>query len=88
VNKALLDTDISSEVLKAIDHNVTRNATAYRQAHGLLTISVVTVMEVMIACRGNCKYLQYLSTCIPDASSWEDLLNNSLPYLPETGAWD
>jgi tRNA(fMet)-specific endonuclease VapC len=47
VNKALLDTDIYSEVLKAIDQNVTRNATAYRQAHGYLTLSVVSVMEVI-----------------------------------------
>jgi tRNA(fMet)-specific endonuclease VapC len=47
VNKALLDTDIYSEVLKAIDQNVTANATAYRQAHGFLTVSVITVMEVI-----------------------------------------
>jgi tRNA(fMet)-specific endonuclease VapC len=47
VNRALLDTDIYSEVLKAIDPNVTRNATAYRQAHGVLTVSVITVMEVI-----------------------------------------
>ena len=45
--KALLDTDIYSEVLKAIDPNVTRNATAYRQAHGFLTVSVISVMEVI-----------------------------------------
>jgi tRNA(fMet)-specific endonuclease VapC len=32
LNKALLDIDIYSEVLKAIDQTVTRNATAYRQA--------------------------------------------------------
>ncbi|MGP0066287.1 MAG: PIN domain-containing protein [Isosphaeraceae bacterium] len=47
VNKALLDTDIYSEVLKAIDQNVHRNAVAYRQVHGILTISVVTLMEVI-----------------------------------------
>lgn len=47
MNKALLDTDIYSEVLKAIDPNVTRNAIAYRQAHGRLTISVITVMEII-----------------------------------------
>ncbi len=33
MNKALLDTDIYSEVLKAINPNVARNAAAYRQAH-------------------------------------------------------
>lgn len=47
MNEALLDTDIYSEVLKAIDPNVTRNAVAYRQARGVLTISVVSVMEVI-----------------------------------------
>jgi tRNA(fMet)-specific endonuclease VapC len=47
VNKALLDTDIYSEVLKAVDRNVARNAAAYRQAHAFLTISVITVMEVI-----------------------------------------
>jgi tRNA(fMet)-specific endonuclease VapC len=47
LNKALLDTDIYSEILKAIDPNVTRNATAYRQAQGRLTFSVITVMEII-----------------------------------------
>jgi predicted nucleic acid-binding protein len=36
-----------SEVLKAIDPNIARNATTYRQQHGILTVSVVTVMEVI-----------------------------------------
>jgi tRNA(fMet)-specific endonuclease VapC len=47
LNKALLDTDTYSEILKAVDPNVTRNATAYRQARGVLTLSAVTVMEVI-----------------------------------------
>jgi tRNA(fMet)-specific endonuclease VapC len=47
VNKALIDTDIYSEVLKAVDQNVAKNAAAYRKAHGFLTISVITVMEVI-----------------------------------------
>ena len=47
MNKALLDTDIYSEVLKAIDPEVARNAAAYRQAHAFLTISVIAVMEVV-----------------------------------------
>lgn len=35
------------------------------------------------------KYLRYLSTRIPDASSWQDLRWNArLPYEPETGIWD
>jgi tRNA(fMet)-specific endonuclease VapC len=47
LNKALIDTDIYSEVLKAIDPNVARNAAAYRQAHGRFTVSAITVMEVI-----------------------------------------
>jgi tRNA(fMet)-specific endonuclease VapC len=47
LNKALLDTDIYSEVLKSVDPTVTRNATAYRQAHGILTVSAVTVTEIV-----------------------------------------
>lgn len=47
VNTSLLDTDILSEVSKAINPTVTRNATAYRQAHGHMTLSVISVMEVI-----------------------------------------
>ena len=47
MNKSLLDTDILSEVGKGIDRTVARNATAYRQAHGFLTLSVISVMEVI-----------------------------------------
>jgi tRNA(fMet)-specific endonuclease VapC len=42
----MLDTDIYSEILKSVDPTVTRNATAYRQAHGTLTLSAVTLMEI------------------------------------------
>ena len=45
MNKALIDSDIDSEVLKAIDQTVARNAAIYRKTHGLLTISAITVME-------------------------------------------
>jgi tRNA(fMet)-specific endonuclease VapC len=47
MNRALLDTNIFSEILKAIDPNVARNARAYRQALGLLTVSVITMMEII-----------------------------------------
>ncbi len=47
MNKALLDTDIFSELLKGRDPQVQRNAAAYRQAFGPLTISVVTAMEMV-----------------------------------------
>jgi tRNA(fMet)-specific endonuclease VapC len=47
VSRALLDTDIYSEVLKAVNPTVTQNAIAYRQANGVLTLSVITVMEIV-----------------------------------------
>jgi tRNA(fMet)-specific endonuclease VapC len=47
VNKALLDTDIYSEVLKAKNPTVAQNAALYRQQHGVYTVSVITVMEVV-----------------------------------------
>jgi tRNA(fMet)-specific endonuclease VapC len=47
LNKALLDTDIYSEILKAINPTVAQNAMAYRQAQGILTFSTITVMEVI-----------------------------------------
>ena len=47
MNKALLDTDILSEIGKGINLTVARNATAYRQSHGFLTLSVISVMEVI-----------------------------------------
>jgi predicted nucleic acid-binding protein len=51
VNKALLDTDIHSEVLKAINATVAQNAATYRQAHGVLTLSVITTMEIVKGCQ-------------------------------------
>ncbi len=47
MNKALLDTDILSEMTKGIDPTVAINATAYRKAFGRYTLSAVTVMEVI-----------------------------------------
>ena len=47
MNKALLDTDILSEIGKGIDPNVARNAAAYRKVFGRYTLSVITIMEVV-----------------------------------------
>ena len=47
MNRVLLDTDIYSEVIKAINPTVTQNAINYRQANGVLTFSAVTVMEIV-----------------------------------------
>ena len=46
MDKALIDTDILSELIKGIDPIVARNATAYRQAFGLYTTSAITIMEI------------------------------------------
>jgi predicted nucleic acid-binding protein len=47
MNKALLDTDIYSEVLRAVNATVIGHATTHRQANGRLTLSVITVMEMV-----------------------------------------
>lgn len=47
MNKALIDTDIFSELLKGRDPKVGANAGVYRQAFPTITVSVVTVMEVV-----------------------------------------
>ena len=47
MNKALIDTDLFSEVMKAVNPTVARNAALYRRHHGVLTLSVITMMEVV-----------------------------------------
>lgn len=47
MNKALLDTDTYSEILKAINPIIAQNAATYRQAHGVLLVSSITVMEIV-----------------------------------------
>lgn len=47
MNKALLDTDILSEIIKGINPTVASNATAYRRAFGYYTLSSVSVMEIV-----------------------------------------
>ncbi len=47
MNKALLDTDIFSEITKGINPTVAIHANAYRTAFHRYTISTVTFMEVV-----------------------------------------
>jgi tRNA(fMet)-specific endonuclease VapC len=47
VDKALLDTDIFSEILKAVNQHVVAKATSYRNTFGYYTISVITVVEIV-----------------------------------------
>lgn len=47
MDKSLVDTDIFSEVLKGRDQIVAAHAGSYLGQHGRLTISAVTVMEIV-----------------------------------------
>lgn len=47
MSKALLDTDMLSEIAKGVDRKVVSNAVFNRQSHAFLTLSVVSVMEVI-----------------------------------------
>jgi tRNA(fMet)-specific endonuclease VapC len=47
MNRALLDTDILSEVLKGRNQRVVRRAKAYRSQFHRYTISTITVVEVV-----------------------------------------
>jgi tRNA(fMet)-specific endonuclease VapC len=47
MNKTLLDTDIYSEILRAVNPTVVANARLYRQTHSILTLSGITVMEMV-----------------------------------------
>ncbi len=47
MNKGLLDTDTLSEIGKGINPVVASNATAYRRAFGVYTLSAISVMEIV-----------------------------------------
>ena len=47
MNKALIDTDIFSEITKAVNPIVNGHASAYRKVFSCYTISAVTFMEVI-----------------------------------------
>ncbi len=47
MNKTLVDTDIYSEILRAVNPTVVAYAGFYRQTYGALTLSVITVMEMV-----------------------------------------
>jgi tRNA(fMet)-specific endonuclease VapC len=47
VNKALIDTDIFSELGKGVNQTVAGNGATYQAAFGHYTISVITVMEIV-----------------------------------------
>jgi predicted nucleic acid-binding protein len=47
LNKAIIDTDIFSEITKGVNQTVAANARVYRTAFARYTISAVTFMEVI-----------------------------------------
>ncbi|MUG94982.1 PIN domain-containing protein [Scytonema sp. UIC 10036] len=47
MEKALLDTDIFSELLKGVNQRVAARASAYHSALGCYTISTITVLEIV-----------------------------------------
>jgi tRNA(fMet)-specific endonuclease VapC len=47
LNKALIDTDIFSEMIKGVNPTVAANASAYRFAFARYTISSITFMEIV-----------------------------------------
>lgn len=47
MDRALLDTDILSELLKGVDRTVAARAAAYRAIWGRYTVSTITVVEVV-----------------------------------------
>ena len=47
MNKALLDTDILSEIIKGVDQTVAAHATAIRRAFAHYTLSAISVMEIV-----------------------------------------
>lgn len=47
MDKALLDTDIFSEVLKGVDREVASKASHYRTQFGRYSISTVTIVEIV-----------------------------------------
>ena len=47
MNRALLDTDILSEIMRAKNPRISEKARSYRDEYGRFTVSVVTIAEVV-----------------------------------------
>ena len=84
MNKALLDTDIYSDVIKAASPVVVANAVNYRRLHGKLTLLVVSVMEIVRGFQQNqsAKRLQSFLTAIGS----EDILSFDQPAAELAGS--
>lgn len=78
MNKALIDTDILSELGKGIDPIVARHAMTYRGTFGRYTLSVVTLMEIV---RG---FQRNLSTRRLNAFLTSIAAEEVLPFDPAT----
>jgi predicted nucleic acid-binding protein len=73
LNKALLDTEIYSEAIKATNRLVVSKAVSYRQQYGKLTISVISVMEIVRGFQQNQNALR-LQSFLAAVSSEEVLI--------------
>jgi hypothetical protein len=66
--KALLDTDILSEVLKSKDRQVLARASAYLAEHGRYTLSTITIMEGVSFVSSRVASFASMSPSLPAAS--------------------
>jgi predicted nucleic acid-binding protein len=93
VNRALLDTDIYSEVLKAVNPTIAQNAMLYRQQHGVYTVSVITLMEIVQGfqqAQSTCRLQRFLATValekkLPFGVATAELAGRILGDLDRTG---
>jgi tRNA(fMet)-specific endonuclease VapC len=83
MNKALLDTDIYSEVLRGVNPTVAAHALAYRQTHGCLTLSVITLME-MVKGLQKVQRPQKITTLLANVAS-EEVLELGQPAADTAG---
>ena len=47
MNKAVIDTDTLSELMRGVNRSVVDRARQYREVHGRLTLTAVSVMEIV-----------------------------------------
>src|ERR1017187_3153769 len=83
MSKTLLDTDIYSEILRAVNATVIGHASSYRQAYGRLTLSVITVME-MVKGFQQVQRPQKINSLLTYAAS-EEILNFDQPAAELAG---
>ena len=87
MNKAPLATDIYSEILRGVNSTVAAQALAYRQTHGRLTLSVISVMEMVMGLQ-KVQRPQKINALLANVAS-EDVLDFLQPAAEIAGrTWD